>query len=52
MRLLCCLLLLLSGCASHAVRCDGHLHPINATLPVPASVLPGGAAKAPPRGTP
>lgn len=52
MRLLSCLLLLLSGCASHGVRCDGHLRPINATEPTPASALPGGAAHKPPRGTP
>jgi hypothetical protein len=30
---------LLAGCASHRVHCDGHLKPINA----PAPVTPAGA---------
>ena len=29
MRVLVCLLLLLHGCASREVRCEGHLQPIN-----------------------
>lgn len=29
MRVICCLLLLLPGCATQAVRCDGRLQPIN-----------------------
>lgn len=52
MRLFCCLLLLLSGCTSHGVRCDRHLRPINATQPPPESSRPGGAAKTPSRGSP
>jgi hypothetical protein len=39
MRVVCCLCLLLTACASHAVRCDGRLQPINprpaVTVPVP-----------------
>jgi hypothetical protein len=38
MRVVCCLCLLLTACASHAVRCDGHLQPIN-----PRPVVPGPA---------
>ena len=29
MRVMVCLFLLLAGCATHAVRCDGRLVPIN-----------------------
>ncbi len=44
MRVVCCLCLLLSACASHAVRCDGRLQPIN---PPPAGAVPGGPATGP-----
>jgi len=37
MRVVCCLCLLLTACASHAVRCDGRLQPINP----PAGAVPG-----------
>ncbi len=43
MRIVCCLCVLLTACASHAVRCDGRLQPINP----PAGAVPGGAATAP-----
>ncbi len=33
MRVICCLLLLLPGCATQAVRCDGRLQPINVGAP-------------------
>ena len=46
MRVLFCLFLLLPACASHAVRCDGHLQPINRALAGTA------AAGATARGTP
>ena len=43
MRMMACLFLLLAGCATHAVRCDARLVPIN--LPPPGSA--GGAAVTP-----
>jgi hypothetical protein len=33
MRLIFCTFLLLTACASHGVRCDRHLLPINAPAP-------------------
>jgi uncharacterized lipoprotein YmbA len=47
MRLLFCALFLLSGCASHKLRCDAHLLPINPPAPAPA---PAQGAAAPPQG--
>ncbi|MGO9512380.1 MAG: hypothetical protein ACLP2F_01900 [Steroidobacteraceae bacterium] len=35
--MICLLLLLLTACASHGVRCDGHLQPINPS----ANTMPG-----------
>jgi hypothetical protein len=32
-RFIICLSILLQGCASHAVRCESHLQPINAPAP-------------------
>ena len=43
MRMMVCLFLLLAGCATHAVRCDARLVPIN--LSAAGSV--GGAAMTP-----
>jgi hypothetical protein len=40
MRLLFCLVVMLPACASHTVRCDGHLQPINQ----PGVARPAGAA--------
>ena len=40
MRLLLCLVLMLSACASHSVRCDKHLQSINQ----PGVARPAGAA--------
>jgi len=42
MRMMICLFLLLAGCATHAVRCDARLVPIN-----PAAGSAGGAAATP-----
>jgi hypothetical protein len=42
MRLFVSLCWLLAGCASHTVRCDAHLQPINVTK----------SASAPPRSSP
>lgn len=39
------LALLLSACASHSVRCDRHLTPINAPARLPASGAPAGSAR-------
>lgn len=39
MRFIYCLFLLLPACASHVVRCDGRLQPINQPAP-PASAAP------------
>jgi hypothetical protein len=39
MRLLLCLAFMLTACASHTVRCDKHLQPINQ----PTSARPAGA---------
>jgi hypothetical protein len=36
MRLIICSLLLLTACAAHDVRCDGHLQPIN--LPATSAI--------------
>jgi hypothetical protein len=46
MRLLYCLLLALSACTSHVVRCDGRLQPIN----VPAAGAAAGSATPATRG--
>ena len=43
MRMMVCLFLLLAGCATHAVRCDARLVPIN----LPAAGSAGGAAVTP-----
>jgi hypothetical protein len=43
MRMVVCLFLLLAGCATHAVRCDARLVPIN----LPAAGSAGGAAVTP-----
>jgi hypothetical protein len=40
MRMMVCLFLLLAGCATHAVRCDARLVPIN----LPAAGWAGAAA--------
>jgi hypothetical protein len=37
MRMMLCLFLLLSGCATHAVRCGGRLEPINPPSASPAA---------------
>ena len=42
MRMIYCLFLLLPACASHAVRCDGRLQPIN----LPARAAAGASAPA------
>ena len=42
MRLIMCLISLLWGCSTPAVRCDAHLQPIN---PPAASGTPGPAVK-------
>lgn len=42
MRIMCCLLLVLSACSSHPVRCNGHLWPINVAAGQGTSA-PGGA---------
>lgn len=54
MRVMFCLFLLLPACASHAVRCDAHLRPINAQAPVPAkgAAPAADAARAAPGGMP
>jgi len=44
MRLLYCLLLVLSACTSHAVRCDGRLQPINPAAAVAANAAAKTAA--------
>jgi hypothetical protein len=43
MRVILCLMLMLPGCASTAIRCERHLQPINP---------PAGAAAAPARSVP
>jgi hypothetical protein len=43
MRVMVCLFLLLAGCATHAVRCDARLVPIN----LPAAGSAGGTAATP-----
>lgn len=48
MRLLYCLLFVLSACTSHAVRCDGRLQPINPAAGVAARTM----APATPRSAP
>jgi len=37
MRVIYCLLLMLTACTSHAVRCDGHLQPVNPPSARPVS---------------
>ncbi len=46
MRLIVCLLPLLSGCAAPAVRCDAHLQAINPPAPVAGAGASTGAASA------
>ena len=41
MRLMFCLLLVLSACSTGNVRCDKHLRPINATSSKIANAVPG-----------
>jgi hypothetical protein len=50
MRLSVCLILLLCGCSSHAVRCDAHLQPINrsATSGASASAAATGSMRGDP----
>jgi hypothetical protein len=43
MRMMVCLFLLLAGCATHAVRCDARLVPIN----LPGAGSAGGGAVIP-----
>ncbi len=38
---LCILYVLLAGCASHTVRCDTHLQPINVPAPKPIDAPAG-----------
>jgi len=53
MRVIVCLFLLLPGCATHAVRCDGHLHPINPkTLDSEGRAAAAGAADVVPEKVP
>ncbi len=42
LRLLICLSMILQGCASHAVRCESHLQPVNSTSvnPIPVKGAP------------
>ncbi len=40
MRLIFCSYLLLTACASHGVRCDGHLQPINSPAPILVPAAP------------
>jgi hypothetical protein len=42
MKRLCivCLIVVTSACASHRVRCDAHLQPINAPAPVQKAPAP------------
>ncbi len=51
MRMMLCLFLLLPGCTTHAVRCDGRLVPINlpagGAAPGPAEGAEAGAAVTP-----
>jgi hypothetical protein len=48
MRVMVCLLLVLSACSTPAVRCDKHLEPINAPAakPVPAAKIEAAAETA------
>ena len=50
MRMMPCLFLLLVGCATHAVRCDARLVPINlpAASPAGAAAMPAAIPPAPP----
>jgi len=43
MRVFCCVLLMLTACTSHAVRCDKHLQRINP----PSAGGPGTAGRTP-----
>jgi hypothetical protein len=54
MRVMVCLFLLLPACATHAVRCDAHLRPINAQAPDPGKGAAAAAdtARAAPGGMP
>ncbi len=40
MRVFLCLFLFLPACASHGVRCDGRLQPINRPMTAAAPILP------------
>ena len=48
MRMMVCLFLLLAGCATHAVRCDARLVPINLPAAAPVAGAAAGAAVTPP----
>jgi hypothetical protein len=48
MRLVYCLFLLLPACASHVVRCDGRLQPINQPEPPITATTPPAAGEVPP----
>jgi len=48
MRMLCCLLLTVTACTSHVVRCDRHLLRINP----PSAAMPAGSAAPTPTPTP
>ena len=51
MRVLICLMSLLGGCSTPAVRCDAHLQPINAPTPrTSAGSAKPAAAEAKPAG--
>ncbi len=47
MRVICCLLLMLPGCATQAVRCDGRLQPINVGAPAGRADPNSGSAISP-----
>lgn len=41
--LCCCLAVMMTACASSALRCNGHLEPINVSVPANASKTPAEA---------
>ncbi len=52
MRMLCCLLLTVTACTSHVVRCDRHLQRINPPSAAMAAGSSAAAAPAPTGGAP
>ena len=52
MRAMYCVFLLLPACASHTVRCDGRLQPINPPAARASAASPITAAPAPARSLP